>query len=124
MLGGRAAELLVFNDESTGAANDLERATDISRRMVTEYGMTEVLGPVRYASPVGMSYLGQIGGLRQDISPDTAKLIDQEIRRIIETAETHAVELLQQHIEALHEIARILLDKEVISGEEVKRIAA
>ena len=124
MLGGRAAELLVFNEVSTGAANDLERATDIARRMVTEFGMTEALGPVRYASPVGMGYLGQIGGLRQDLSPDTATLIDQETRRIIEAAEAHAVELLQEHIEALHEIARILLDKEVISGEEVKRIAA
>jgi cell division protease FtsH len=124
MLGGRAAELLVFNEVSTGASNDLERATEIARRMVTEFGMTEALGPVRYASPVGMGYLGQVGGLRQDISPDTANLIDQEIRRIIETAEAHAVELLQQNIEALHEIARILLDKEVISGEEVIRIAA
>jgi cell division protease FtsH len=123
MLGGRAAELLVFNDVSTGAANDLERATDIARRMVTEYGMTEVLGPVRYANPVGVNYLGQVGGLRQDISPETAKLIDQETRRIIETAETRAIELLQTHIEALHEIAEVLLDKEVISGEEVKRIA-
>ncbi len=123
MLAGRVAELLVFNEMSTGAANDLERATDVARRMVTEFGMTETLGPVRYASTVGMSYLGQIGGLRQDISPETAKLIDQEIRRIIEAAEAHAVELLQQNIEALHEIATVLLDKEVISGEEIKRIA-
>ena len=123
MLAGRAAEQLVFNEVSTGAANDLERATDIARRMVTEFGMTDALGPVRYANPVGMNYLGQVGGLRQDISPDTAKLIDQETRRIIESAEAHAVELLQHSIEALHEIARILLDKEIISGEEVKRIA-
>jgi cell division protease FtsH len=123
MLGGRAAELLIFNEISTGAANDLERATDIARRMVTEFGMTEVLGPVRYASSAGMSYLGQMGGLRQDISPDTAQLIDQETRRIIEAAEAHAVELLQQHIDSLHEIARILLDKEVINGDEVERIA-
>ncbi len=124
MLAGRAAERLVFNEVSTGAANDLERATDIARRMVTEFGMTDALGPVRYASSAGMNYLGQVTGLRQDISPETAKLIDQETRRIIESAEAHAVDLLEQNIEALHKIAEILLDKEIISGEEVKRIAA
>ncbi|MDF1514600.1 MAG: hypothetical protein P1S60_12395 [Anaerolineae bacterium] len=65
----------------------------------------------------------QMGGLRQDISPETAKLIDRETRRIVEQAEAHAFDLLQQHSEALHEIARVLLEKEVISGEEVKEIA-
>jgi cell division protease FtsH len=124
MLGGRAAELLIFNEVSTGAANDLERATEIARRMVTEFGMTDALGPVRYANPPGVGYLGQMGVLRQDISPETAKLIDQETRRIVESAEVRAIELLEQHIDALHEIARVLQEKEVISGEEVKQIAA
>jgi cell division protease FtsH len=123
MLGGRAAELLVFNDTSTGASNDLERATDIARRMVTEFGMTEVLGPVRYANPAGVGYLQQMGGLRQDISPETARLIDQETRRIIESAEERAVGLLQENIEALHEVARVLQSEEVINGEEIARIA-
>jgi cell division protease FtsH len=120
MLGGRAAELLVFNDMSTGAANDLEVATGLARRMVTEFGMTEALGPLRYASEAGMGYLGRFDALRQDISPETATLIDKEMRRIVEGAEQRAVELLQQHIDALHEIARILQEKEVISGDEIK----
>jgi cell division protease FtsH len=123
MLGGRAAELLAFSDTSTGAANDLERATDIARRMVTEFGMTESLGPVRYAQPAGSGYLMQVGGVRQDVSPETAELIDRETRGIVEAAEQRAVALLQDHIAALHEVARVLQTKEVINGEEVAHIA-
>ncbi len=123
ILGGRAAELLIFNDTSTGAANDLEVVTALARRMVTEFGMTEALGPVRYAMNAGTSYLGRFDGLRQDISPETATLIDKETRRIIEDAERRAVSLLQQHSDTLHEIARILQEKEVISGDEIKRLA-
>ena len=123
MLGGRAAELVIFNDTSTGAANDLERATDIARRMVTEFGMTEALGPVRYANPAGYGYLGRTGGLRQDISPETAQLIDQETRRLVESAEQRAVELLKDSIEALDEIARVLLKDEVINGDQIAEIA-
>jgi cell division protease FtsH len=119
MLGGRAAELLVLNDTSTGAANDLERATDVARRMVTEFGMTDALGPVRYAPPAGSGYLGAVGGLRQDISPDTASLIDQETRRIVESAEARAVRLLREHQAVLHAVARVLQEKEVISGKEI-----
>ncbi|MGC9522249.1 MAG: ATP-dependent zinc metalloprotease FtsH [Anaerolineae bacterium] len=122
MLGGRAAELLVFGDTSTGAANDLERVTEIARRMVTEYGMTETLGPVRYANPVGAGYLGQVGGTRQDISPETARLIDQETRHIIESAEQQALSLLQQNAEALDEIAEILQEHEVIDGDTIARV--
>ncbi len=122
MLGGRAAERLVFEDTSTGAANDLERVTELARRMVTEFGMTETLGPVRYAGPAGMGYLGNTGGLRQDISPDTAHLIDQETRTIVETAERRALDLLQANIDALHEIAQTLQDQEVISADDIARI--
>jgi len=123
MLGGRAAEQIVFNDTSTGGANDLERATDVARRMVTEFGMTEALGPVRYANSAGYSYLGQIGGLRHDISPETAQLIDQETRRIMESAEQRAVKLLQSSIGALNEIAQVLLKDEVINGDRIAEIA-
>ena len=122
ILGGRAAERLVFNDTSTGAANDLQVATTLARRMVTEFGMTEALGPVRYAQDEGMGYLARLEGVRSDVSPETATLIDKETRRIIEGAERHAVELLQQHSDTLHEIARILQEKEVISGDEIKRL--
>ena len=91
--------------------------------MVTEFGMTEALGPVRYAMDAGTGYLGRLDGLRQDISPETATLIDKEMRHIIEGAEQRAVELLQQHIDALHEIARILQEKEIIGGAEIKLLA-
>ncbi|MBN1639936.1 MAG: ATP-dependent zinc metalloprotease FtsH [Anaerolineae bacterium] len=124
MLGGRAAELHVFGEGSTGAANDLERATDLARRMVTEFGMTEALGPVRYASEAGYGYLGMRQGTRQDLGPETAALIDRETRRIIEEGQGRALDLLRTHERALHEIARVLQEDEVIDGEQVARIAA
>ena len=124
MLGGRAAELLIFNDTSTGASNDLERASSLARRMVTEFGMTEALGPVRYAVDAGSGYLGLRDGLRQDISPETATLIDKETRSIVEAAEQRAVGLLQQHLDILHNVADILQTQEVIGGDEIKNLVA
>ncbi len=124
MLGGRAAELLIFGEPSTGAANDLERATDLARRMVTEFGMAEPLGPVRYAAPAGASYLGPVTTLRSELSPETAAIIDQEIRRLVDEAQEQALKLLREHESALHRIAQVLQEQEVIGGEEIKRIAA
>jgi len=123
MLGGRSAELLVFGEPSTGAANDLERATDLARRMVTEFGMTEALGPVRYAPDAGLGYLQARTGVRQEVSPETASLIDSETRRLVEEGQVQALDLLRTHEAALHEVARILQEKEVISGEEIQHIA-
>ena len=123
MLGGRSAELLVFGEPSTGAANDLERATNLARRMVTEFGMTEALGPVRYAPDAGFGYLQARTGVRQEVSPETASLIDNETRRLVENGQVQALDLLHTHEAALHEVARILQEKEVISGEEIQRIA-
>ncbi len=122
MLGGRAAEWVVFGDRSTGAANDLERVSTIARRMVTEFGMTEALGPVRYVTDAGMGYLGQMSMARQDLSPETARMIDLETRRIVEEAEALAERLLKEHSAALHQIAEVLLDKEIISGDEIRSI--
>ena len=122
MLGGRAAELLVIGEASTGAANDFERATDLARRMVTEFGMTEALGPVRYVANPMMGYLNLDGGLRQDLSPETATLIDQEIRKLVEGAEQETLELLKAKEKTLHEVARELQENEVISGDEIRRI--
>ncbi len=124
MLGGRAAELVVFDELSTGAANDLERVTQLARRMVTEFGMTEALGPVRYSADPSMGgYLGRMGNLRQDISPETQKLIDSEIRRIVDEAQARAVDLLRERADALHDIAEHLIEHEVISGDEITDIA-
>lgn len=123
LFGGRAAELLVYDEASSGAANDMEKATQIARRMVTEFGMNKNLGPVRYVQNVGMgNFLGGQPGM-QDISPETASLIDQDIGDLIEDAQKQAVELLQANREALDEIARQLQQHEVISGDEVERIA-
>ena len=122
LLAGRAAELHVFEEISTGAANDLERATELARRMVTEFGMSELLGPVRYTAPAGAGYLGPETMLRTT-SPATDALIDREIRRLIEEALDRARQLLRHNEGALHEIARRLQEDEVLSGEEVARIA-
>jgi cell division protease FtsH len=120
MLGGRAAELVVFAELSTGAANDLERVTQLARRMVTEFGMTDTLGPVRYSADPSMGgYLGRMGNLRQDISPETQKLIDTEIRRIVDEAQSRAVDLLREREDALHDVAQHLIEHEVISGSEI-----
>ena len=122
MLGGRAAELLIFGEPSTGASNDLERATALARRMVTEFGMTEALGPIRYSAAPALSYLRGTGGVRQDLSPKTLDLIDQETRRLVEESQTHALEILRGHRASLDEIARVLVKKEVISGKEIAHI--
>ena len=122
MLGGRAAELLIFREASTGASNDLERVTDLARRMVTEFGMSEKLGPLRLALPAGSGYLGIQQGNRQDLSPETAALIDNEIRRLVQEAHQRAFSLLQKNEAALREIARVLQEEEVIQGERIQRI--
>ncbi|MBQ7267667.1 MAG: cell division protein FtsH, partial [Synergistaceae bacterium] len=121
MLGGRAAELLVFNEASTGASNDLERATETARRMVTEFGMSEKLGPVRYASP-SMVYLAGSSEVRNDIGEGTADTIDTEIKRLVNEAQERAVNILKEHENVLHEVAGVLQDKEVINSDEIKEI--
>jgi len=123
MLGGRGAELLVYQETSTGASNDLEKATDLARRMVTELGMSEELGPVRYAGPAGAGYLGGQAATR-NLSPDIENLIDAEIRRLLDGAQESALGLLTSHEKALREIARVLQEDEVISGETVSKIVA
>ena len=123
MLGGRAAELLIFDDVSTGAANDLERATELARRMITEFGMNEKLGPVRYAPTAGAGYLDRITGTRSDLSPETTALIDVETRSLIQAAQDQAFTLLRVNEEALNQVATVLQEHEVISGEQIREIA-
>jgi cell division protease FtsH len=123
MLGGGAAELLIYQETSTGAANDLERATGLARRMVTEFGMSESLGPVRYLTGAGMGYLSEQSMVRQDISPETARMIDDEIRRLVERAQSEAMDILRENRAALDEIAVVLQKREVISGDDICDIA-
>ena len=121
MLGGRAAELLIFNETSTGASNDLERVTEVARRMVTEFGMSSKLGPVRYANPSAL-YI-QVGSSgRTDLAPETVATIDEEIRSLILDAQDKVKSLLVEHEDVLHEISRILQEQEVISGDSIKDI--
>ncbi|NLL37032.1 MAG: ATP-dependent zinc metalloprotease FtsH [Fretibacterium sp.] len=118
MLGGRAAELFVFEEASTGASNDLERATELARRMVTEFGMSEKLGPVRYAGS-GSMYLQSGTVSRSDLSPETASAVDEEIRILVTEAQERALDILKEHEKVLHEISGLLQEKEVITGEEI-----
>lgn len=122
MLGGRAAELMVFNEATTGASNDLERATELARRMVTEFGMSTKLGPVRYAGSSGM-YLQSATENRRDLSSETIREIDEEISSLLQEAQNKALEILKAHEDILHKTAAVLQDEETITGETIHEIA-
>ena len=122
MLGGRAAELLVFGEATTGASNDLERATELARRMVTEFGMSTELGPVRYAAPAGV-YLQSFASSRNDIGSDTVAAIDREIYRLLSDAQEQATGILREHEAAMHAVADELQREEAITGERMREIA-
>ncbi|WP_075097595.1 ATP-dependent zinc metalloprotease FtsH [Sandaracinus amylolyticus] len=125
MLGGRAAELVAFDDLSTGAQNDLERATETARHMVCRFGMSDALGPVTYGEPMGGRFL-EIPGLHsgRGYSEETARAIDAEVRRIIEDEEKRALALLEERRRDLEAIAARLLENETIDRDELERIAA
>ncbi|MDL2328668.1 ATP-dependent zinc metalloprotease FtsH [Desulfosarcina sp. OttesenSCG-928-A07] len=122
MLGGRAAELLVFGEATTGASNDLERATELARRMVTEFGMSSELGPVRYAAPTG-AYLQSFATSRNDIGSDTVAAIDREIHKLIVDAQKQAQSILRDHEAVMHEVAGVLQKEEVITGDRMRELA-
>jgi len=124
LVGGRVAEALTFNEISTGAADDLARATDLARRMVTEYGMSPVLGPVRLAVDPQSAYLGAQMGLDARASPETAAHVDAETRRIVEEAVCRAGELLETHPVALGRLAEKLCDQETVDGSQITAILA
>ncbi len=124
LLGGRVAEALTLGEVSTGAADDLAKATDLARRMVTEYGMSPSLGPVRLASNSGAAYLGQVDGLDPRVSPQTATQVDLETRRILENAARQAAELLETHKVALGWLAGLLSEEETVSGEKLMSLLA
>ena len=122
MLGGRAAELIVFKEATTGASKDLERATEMARRMITEFGMSKKLGPVRLAALNG-TYLQSGVSTRADLSPKTVTSIDEEISAMLMEAQKRATTILTDHSEALHQIAHFLQDSEVMSGDQLAEIA-
>ncbi len=122
--GGRVAEELIFGSENvtTGASNDIQQATDLARRMVTEWGMSEALGRLRYSENEEQVFLGRSIGRSQNISDDTSRLIDGEVRQIVEVAEERAREALSSNLNALHLLAEALLTYETLSGHEVTAI--
>ncbi|MBW1648830.1 MAG: ATP-dependent zinc metalloprotease FtsH [Deltaproteobacteria bacterium] len=124
LLGGRAAEEIVFGDISTGAHNDLSRATDIARSMVSEYGMSQKLGQVYLAKDRRSQFLGVMPESRPDYSEATAETIDEEVRQIIGTQYQVAREILERRRPVLESAAALLLEKEKIDGEELKRLVA
>ena len=122
LLGGRVAEQLILNDISTGASNDIERATKIARNMVTKYGMSDRVGAIMLGSGQGEVFLGRDFGHAKEYSEETASVIDEEVKRIIDKAYNTALELLRTHIDKLHAVAGVLLEKEKIDGEEFDEI--
>jgi cell division protease FtsH len=124
LFGGRVAEELIFGSEkvTTGAADDIRRATNLARRMVTEFGFSEKLGPLRYSENEEEVFLGHSVTQRKNVSEATAKIIDEEIRRLIETAEQGARRILTEHIEELHRLAKGLLEFETLSVDEIRKV--
>ncbi|MDJ0781578.1 MAG: ATP-dependent zinc metalloprotease FtsH [Desulfosarcinaceae bacterium] len=123
LLGGRAAEALIFKDISTGAHNDLSRATDMARSMVCEYGMSDRLGQVYFAPKRQARFLGQEAGAVGEYSEETARTIDEEVRRIIDTQYAVACRILEENKDLLQRTARQLLQDEVIEGKALESIA-
>ena len=124
MYGGRVAEELIYGEENvtTGAGSDIQQATNWARRMVTEWGMSEKLGPLRYNNDQEEVFLGHSVARSHNISGATAKIIDEEIRRLIDEAESLARKVLDDHKDELHLLAKGLLEFETLSGDEVRKI--
>ncbi len=122
LLGGRTAEELVFGDPTTGAQNDIEKATQIARAMVTEYGMTDVIGPQQLGQKDGEPFLGRDMGHRRDYSDEVAATVDAEVRRLIEHAHEEAAEILRQHRKTLDLLADVLVERETVDTPELLEI--
>lgn len=122
MMGGRAAEKIVFDILSTGASNDIQRATQIAKKMVCDFGMSDILGPVNFASQNDDVFLGRDISQAKDHSEKTSELIDSEVRRIMTTAYSIAETLLKDNIDMLHKTSKILIERETIDGEELNQI--
>ena len=122
LLGGRVAEALILNDISTGASNDIERASQIARNMVTKYGMSERVGAIMFGGGQGEVFLGRDFAQTKDYSEETANVIDEEVKRIVDTAYNRARTILSEHVDKLHAVASILLEKEKIEGAEFDKI--
>jgi cell division protease FtsH len=124
MMGGRAAEELVFHDPTTGASNDIEKATATARAMVTQYGMSERLGAVKFGQESGEVFMGKDMGHGRDYSEEVAAQVDSEVRALVENAHHEAWEILVEYRDVLDDMVLKLLDKETLNKEEVLEIFA
>jgi cell division protease FtsH len=123
-MGGRAAEEIIFNEITTGAANDIEKVTATAKAMVMRFGMSEKLGPRVLGRDAGMPFLGRDMGNEPDYSEEVAREIDDEIRRIIEEGHALATKVLRDHIDDLHRISQILIERETIDKDQFERLIA
>jgi cell division protease FtsH len=123
LAGGRAAEEIVFGDPTTGASNDLEKATEIARQMVTQFGMTEALGFMRL-SEGEQGFLGQQLGSQKSYSDGTAAAIDDEVRRLLDNSQREAATVLAAHRRALDAMAEALLERETLDADDIAALFA
>ena len=122
LLGGRVAEELVLKHITTGAGNDLERATDLARKMVCEWGMSERLGPLTFGKKDEEIFLGREIATRRDFSEQVAREIDHEVRRLVTENYERTKFMLSEHMASLEALAKALLEKEVLEGAEIDQI--
>ncbi|MBQ1412668.1 MAG: ATP-dependent zinc metalloprotease FtsH, partial [Clostridia bacterium] len=120
--GGRVAEALILDDISTGASNDIERATKLAREMVTKYGMSERLGPIKYGSASEEVFLGRDIGHTVDYSNEIANEIDNEVRSLVSAGYKKAAAILSQHVNKLHQVAQYLMEHEKMSGSAFEQM--
>jgi cell division protease FtsH len=121
-MGGRAAEKIVFNEFTTGASNDIERSTNIARKMVCEFGMSEKLGPITYGNKQEEVFLGKELYEHKNYSDETQILIDDEIKKIVQTGMDKAEKILKDHIDALHRLSTVLLEREILDSDEISKV--
>jgi cell division protease FtsH len=121
-MGGRVAEELVLKIKTTGASNDIERATDIARKIVCEYGMSENLGPLTYGKKEEQIFLGREISQHRDYSEETAQRIDKEVKDIVIDAYKNTRNLIEENIDTLHKIAQGLLERETLDAKDIDEI--
>ena len=122
LMGGRAAEMLIFDKMTTGAGNDIEQATQIARKMVTEWGMSESLGPMTFGKKNDEVFLGREIQSQRNYSEVTARMIDEEIAKIIRNAQKKSEEILNENQELLHSMAKSLLKHETIDAKDIQKL--
>ena len=121
-MGGRAAEKLIFNEYTTGASNDIERATSMARKMVCEFGMSEKLGPIAYGQKQEEIFLGREIHQHKDYSETTQILIDEEVKKVVQTGMDRAEKFLHENIDKLHKMSDALLEREILDSVEIDMI--